>query len=75
LSRAGTVVGVAATRFSPGSNSRGIPMIMMVTLRPNVLTHDTGVARFPRLGAMWSEKWRTPLAVTHRIFEGNQLLG
>ena len=50
-------------------------MIMMVTLRPNVLTHDTGVARFPTLGAMWSEKWRTPLAVTHRIFEGNQLLG
>ena len=50
-------------------------MIMMVTLRPNVLVHDTGVARFPRLGVMWSEKWRTQLAVIHRIFEGNQLLG
>ncbi|EGE72869.1 hypothetical protein HMPREF9344_01784 [Cutibacterium acnes HL097PA1] len=50
-------------------------MIMMVTLRPNVLAHDTGVARFPILGAIQSEKWRTPLAVIHRIFEGNQLLG
>ncbi|ESK60265.1 hypothetical protein PAJL_867 [Cutibacterium acnes HL042PA3] len=46
-----------------------------MTLRPNVLVHDTGVARFPRLGVMWSEKWRTQLAVIHRIFEGNQLLG
>jgi len=27
------------------------------------------------LGVMWSEKWRTQLAVIHRIFEGNQLLG
>ncbi|EGG26609.1 hypothetical protein PA08_0843 [Cutibacterium modestum P08] len=51
----GTVVGVAATRFSPGSDSRGIPMIMMVTLRPNVLAHDTGVARFPMLMAIPDE--------------------